>query len=161
MGFTINIGIGIVIGIVTTILFFIITKKQQPVTIPIPAIPTCGFGYTLTSDGSECIDNVPNIPTICPDIDGHSFTKNDDGRCYMKCPRHLSQTDRTCESPNYKEDRVRVDATCPLGYKLDEGDKSINGDNTCIGIKKFRKPNYSCEESQTLIGGKCFPRIFE
>jgi hypothetical protein len=150
-----NIGIGLVIGIVTAICFFIITKKKQETNYT-PAIRTCGLGYTVNSYGSECIENVPNIPTICSNIEGNSYEKHNDGLCYIKCLPHELQKEFTCEKTTGDEIRTRhrYIATCPIGYTLNEG--KLHSDNTCIGKKKSMLPNYSCLNNQTLVDGNCY-----
>jgi hypothetical protein len=152
-----NIGIGIVIGIFTAIFFFIITKKKQE-TNSTPAIRTCGFGYTINEYGSECIENVPNIPTICPDFEGSSYEKHNDGLCYIKCLPREYQREFICEKTEGGESRTRhrYTATCPPGWSLDEGEGNLYSDNTCKREKKTMMPNYSCLDNQTLVDGKCY-----
>ena len=109
-----NIGIGIVIGIVIAICFKIITNKKTNST---PAIRTCEFGYTINSDGSECIENDQTIPTICPDFEGKSYEKSN-GLCYIKCGPNEHQSEFYCEKATGDEKRIRNGyiAICPVTH---------------------------------------------
>ena len=153
-----NIGIGIVIGIVIAICFKIITKNNTNST---PAIRTCEFGYTINSNGSECMENDQTIPTICPDFEGSSYVKNiGDGYCYIKCLPDEYQKEFVCEKKDKTEgvqnrSRNRYMATCPVTHTFDQSDQS--GENRCIRNKGKNMPPYnSCSNNQTLVDGKCY-----
>jgi hypothetical protein len=117
MSSLINIGIGIGIGIGTVVTIFIIFLMIRKPQVPgIPAIPTCGVGYTLEDD--NCI-STKTIPTICLDINGYSYEKNIDGICLQKCHSGTIKNDWSCVSSEGQEyNRNRFYATCPIYYTL-------------------------------------------
>jgi hypothetical protein len=132
--------------------FFLIRKPQVP---GIPAIPTCGVGYTL--ENGRCT-STKTIPTICPYIDGYSFEKNIAGACLRKCPSNTKQKDWTC-APLVGDEyiRVEVDAICPMYYTLKKAE-SVALDK-CID-NNSKEPNYSCPDHHTLYKQTCSAVVY-
>jgi hypothetical protein len=141
----INIVIGIVIGIIITIflIYYIINYAQS-----VPAIPTCGDGYTLKDNVCKSTNTVP---FTCPEIVDIPYKTFIGGKCIKLCNSenrpdlYKKEDDIKCiEADSY------VGGKCPEGYTLE---KDIN---KCIE-NKFQKLNYSCpDETHILYKDSCF-----
>jgi hypothetical protein len=150
MSSIINIGIGIVIGVVVTIfiVFNLIKKPQVP---GIPAIPTCDVGYTLEDDRCK---STKTIPSICPNIDGYFFEKHVTGACLRKCPSNTRERGFFCEEPGGRQfNRVETDNICPMNYT-----KKAASEEKCID-NNSKEPNYTCPNHHTLYKRTCIPVV--